>query len=375
MTLDRLDDLDRLDRLVEGVCARASELRGDVRSVVTATVDRLAPLATAVERDHLINRSVARLDGLDVLEEFLRDPDVDEVMVNGGRQVWIERLGVVQHVGELATGAIDTVLERILAPLGKRLDRTNPIVDARLPDGGRLCAVVAPVAIDGTTVSIRRHRTREIPVAEFASPSVTRLLARLVDVRANMIVTGATSSGKTTLLAAMLASVPTGERLVVIEDTAELVLTARHVVRLEARVANVDGVTAIDTHDLVRTALRLRPDRLVVGEFRGGEVLAVVQALNTGHDGSLSTCHANSALDGIRRMETLAMQAAPSWPLAAIRLHVSRSIDAVVHLERLPAGGRRIVEIVEIEVTDDEPRGRLLADANGVVAEPERSRK
>ncbi len=367
--------IDRLDDLVDAVCTTSSDVRGDVRSVVTATVDRLAPLISTIERERVIRRCVARLDGLDVLEEYLADPDVDEVMVNRGHEVWIERLGTTAHVADLPPGAIDTVLERILAPLGKRLDRTSPIVDARLSDGGRLCAVVTPVAVDGTTVAIRRHRTRHIPLGDFAVPDVTALVERIVRGRSNVLVTGATSSGKTTLLAAMLTALPPDERLVVIEDTAELTLPAAHVVRLEARASTIDGVTAIDTGDLVRAAMRLRPDRLVVGEFRGAEVLAVVQALNTGHDGSLSTCHANSALDGMHRVETLAMQAAPTWPLSAVRRHVSRSIDVVVHLERASDGRRRIVEVMEVVETGDEPQGRRLADASGVVAQPRRSRR
>ncbi|NNE12382.1 MAG: CpaF family protein, partial [Ilumatobacter sp.] len=243
-----------------------------------------------------------------------------------------------------------------------------------LPDGSRLCAVVEPVALDGPSMTIRRHRPRRIPLEQFTTPPVADALRQLVDGRVNMLVTGATSTGKTTLLTALASGVDPAERLVVIEDTAELAL-AGHVLRLEARPPGLDGVRGVDPATLVRTALRLRPDRLVLGEFRGLEALAVVEALNTGHDGSLSTCHANSALDGLRRLETLLMQAAPSWPLAAIRRQVSRSIDVVVHLDRTADGRRTIAEVVEVVEGDGEPAGRVLVAGDDVVAACTRRRR
>ena len=365
-----------VERLVDDVCTRARGVPGDVVTVVTDVVDRLAPLSPAGERAAIIDGAVARLDGLDVLDRLVSDPDVDEVMVNRGREVWIDRRGVLTRLGDLRPGTIEVVLERVLAPLGKRLDRTNPIIDARLPDGARLCAVVDPVALDGTTVTIRRHRHRRIPIDEFASPDVVEVLRDLVHRRSNVLVTGATSSGKTTLLTALTDAVPFGERLVVIEDTSEVVVDGRHhVVRLEARPVGIDGVEPVGLAQLVRTALRLRPDRLVIGEFRGPEVLAVVEALNTGHDGSLSTCHANGAIDGMRRVETLVMQAAPGWPLAAIRRQVSRSIDVVVHLVRDPTGRRRVREVVEVVEGDGEPAGRPLVESHHRVADPSRDRR
>lgn len=366
---------DALDRLVADVCRAAATVHGDVHGVVSSVVDRLAPLATPVERDQVVARAVARLDGLDLLDEYLHDPHIDEVMVTAGRHVWTERNGCVEHVDDLPPGAIEAVLERVLAPLGKRLDRTTPIVDARLPDGARLCAAVAPVAVDGTTVAIRRHRRSTFPLDEFAGPALADLLTELVRRRLNVLVTGGTSSGKTTLVGALLEVADPSDRIVLIEDTAELVVGAPHVVRLEARSGSIDGVRPIDTSELVRTALRLRPTRLVIGEFRGSEVVAVVQALNTGHDGSLSTCHANSALDGLRRVETLVLQTSPSWPLEAIRRHVSRSLDVVVHVERGAGGKRHVVEVVEVSESSGEPSGRLLADGPEVRAMPTRSRR
>lgn len=364
-----------IEAVVAAVCLESADVRGDVRSVVEATTDRLAPLLAPRDREAVLARSVARLDGLDSLDEFLADPAVDEVMVNRGCEVWVDRDGVVLHVADLPTGAVDVVLERVLAPAGKRLDRTTPIVDARLPDGARLCAVVSPVAVDGTTVSVRRHRPRHIPIDRFADPAVVGLLDTVVASKANVLITGATSTGKTTLLAALIQRAERGDRMVVIEDTTELVFDDRHVVRLEARPGTADGVRPIEMTELVRTALRLRPDRLVIGEFRGPEVLAVVQALNTGHDGSFSTCHANSASDGLRRLETLVMQAAPTWPLAAIRRQVTRSIDVIIHLRRDGSGTRRIDEVGEVVESGDEPTARPLVVAGEVVDTLRRSRR
>ncbi len=363
-----------LDALVAEVCRAAAGEPGDAQVVAARQVDRLAPLLSEQAREQAIARVVARLTGLDALDEHLRDPDVDEVMVNAGCEVWVDRDGALAHVGALPPGVVDVVLERILAPLGKRLDRTHPVVDARLPDGARVCAVVAPVALDGTALSIRRHRARQVPLAAFAPAPVAALLERLVRGRANILVSGATSAGKTTLLGALARCTPATDRLVVIEDTAELSFGDRHAVRLEALRPIADTVQPLYLADLVRAALRLRPDRLVVGEFRGPEVLAVVEALNTGHDGSLSTCHANSAVDALRRVETLVMQAAGNWPLAAIRRQVTRSLDVVVHVARRRTGERYVSEVAEVIESGDEPRVVALADASVVLADPTRLR-
>lgn len=366
------------DALIEAVCADARDTRGDVRAAVEAAADRRAPLVPEPERAGLVAAAIARLTGLDVLEQHLDDAAVDEVVVNTGGEVWIDRSGRLQPGGRLPEGAVDVVLERVLAPTGRRIDRSSPIVDVRLPSGARLCAVVAPVAVGGTALAIRRHRSGVVPISAFApSADVAELLHDIVRSRCNGVVSGATSSGKTTLVAALLAC--TGDdRLVVCEDTAELPLPGRHSVRLEARPDHADGGVAIDLARLVRTALRLRPDRLVVGEFRGAEVLAAVEAMNTGHDGSLSTCHANAAADALHRLETLVMQAAPTWPLAAIRRHVARSLDVVVHVERGPDGSRRVAEIVEVlphPGPDGEPGVRPLVRDGRVVGDLRRRRR
>lgn len=365
---------DTADELVDAVCDAVRGVTGDVHQVVAAEVQRRVPLAAPHERDHLVALAVARLAGLDVLELLLDEPSVDEVMVNPDGRVWVDRDGALHDAGRLAPEAVEVVIERVLAPTGRRLDRTTPVVDVRLPGGARLCAAVEPVAVGGPCLAIRRHRRATMPLDAFAPPPVARLLAALVVGRCNLLVSGATSSGKTSLVGSLMHHHAAGDRLVVCEDTAELPLDGLHAVRLEARPATADGLPAVELAALVRAALRLRPDRLVVGEFRGTEVLAAVEAMNTGHDGSLSTCHANGPLDALRRVETLLMQAAPAWPLAAIRRQVSRSIDVVVHVARAPDGARRVVHVTEVVEGDGEPAGRPLADGAHVVARPIRLR-
>ena len=363
-------------RLVREVCRLVAEQPGDTGELVDAEVRRLAPLRSADEQRALAELAIAHLTGLGELDTHLRDPSVDEVLVNGGGDIWIDRRGDLESVGSLEQATVEHLIERVIAPLGRRIDRTSPIVDARLPDGSRVCAALAPIAVDGAALSIRRFRRDALPLGEFASGDILELLGEIVDARCNVVVSGATSSGKTSLVAALLGTIAPSERLVVVEDTTELPLRHPHTVRLEARPAAIDGPAPIDLAQLVRTALRLRPDRIVVGEVRGDEVLALVQAMNTGHDGSISTCHANGPLDALLRLESLVMQAAPTWPLAAIRHHLARSIDVVVHVERRGVH-RRVAAISEVarpNSTDDTPRLRALttldAGDRGSVVEP-----
>jgi pilus assembly protein CpaF len=292
--------------------------------------------------------AIAHLRGLGELDTYVSDDAVDEVLVNAGREIWIDRDGELQYVGSLGVESVDLVIERVLAPLGRRVDRSSPIVDARLADGARVCAVLPPIAVDGPVLSIRRLRQRVLPLACFAPELGVELLRELLRDRCNLVVSGATSSGKTSLVAALLSEADASHRMLVVEDTAELPLRHPHAVRLEARPPSVDGPGQVDLAQLVRTALRLRPDRIVVGEVRGDEVLALVQAMNTGHDGSMSTCHANGPTDALLRLESLVLQAAPTWPLAAIRHQLARSIDIVVHVDRHADGRRRVTEIAEV---------------------------
>jgi len=306
--------------------------------------------------------------GLGELDRFVRDPSVDEVLVNGD-EVWIDRHGRVERAGRLAGTSVEQVIERILAPIGRRVDRTSPIVDARLADGSRVCAVVAPVAVGGSALSIRRFASEVRPLADFTNEVGQRLLGQIVTARCNVIVSGSTSSGKTSLLASMIDRVDQADRLIILEDTAELPCRAEHQVRFEARAATADGVDAVTLGDLVRTALRLRPDRLVVGEVRSDECLALIQAMNTGHDGSFSTCHANGPLDALLRLESLLLQAAPQGPLDAVRLQLARSIDVIIHVDRVD-GQRRISSISEVvppqlDSIGASPQTRTLASLDG----------
>lgn len=338
-------------RLVAAVCTAVADQRGALEPAVRAALDRLAPLIDGERAERIVRATIARLDGLGALDRLVNDPTVDEVLVNAGGEVWVERYGALQRSGTIAGDELAVVIERILSPLGRRLDRSTPIVDARLADGTRVCAVLAPISLDGTTLSLRRFRAEPLPLSAFLDErgdGHEALLDEVLRRRLNIVVSGATSSGKTSLLGSLLTLVDGGERIITMEDTAELAPPRGNLVRLEARPASIDGTVAIPLERLLHTALRLRPDRLVVGEVRGAEVLGLVNALNTGHDGSLSTVHANSPLDALHRLETLVVQAAPSWPLAAIRSHLSRCLDVVIHVERAPGGHRRISAIAEV---------------------------
>ncbi|MEX2625248.1 MAG: ATPase, T2SS/T4P/T4SS family [Ilumatobacteraceae bacterium] len=361
--------------VVDALCQRVADVPGEVHQIVRQHVADVAPLVHGTERDRLVAAAIARLTGLDALELLLADPDVDEVLVNRGGEVWVERHGRLTRAEPIPPSTIPVVLERVLAPLGRRLDRTDPVVDARLPDGSRVCAVISPIAVDGTAISVRRLHRRALPLDAFCTADVAEVVRAIVRGRCNVVVAGATSSGKTSLLASLLTLLPPDERVLVLEDTAELATPeAAHVVRLEARTATADGVRAVPLHELVRTALRLRPDRLVVGEVRGDEVLAMVQAMNTGHDGSWSTCHANSVDDALGRLETLVLQAAPSWPLTAVRAQLARSIDVIVQVARTSDAARRIVSIGEVVADPDRTTVRPLVDEGRVVDRLRRTR-
>jgi pilus assembly protein CpaF len=349
----------------------------DLEEVVERHLGHAAPLLDARSRARFNDQIAAELRGLGPLEPFLADPTVSEVMVNAANDVWIEREGRLLRCGSLGDGQLATAVERIITPLGLRLDRLHPVVDARLPDGSRLCAVAPPVAPDGLSCSIRRFRAERLGLDAFGPPGHAALLERLIEQRCNLVVSGATSSGKTTLLNTLAALIGEDERIVTIEDTAELRIERPHVVRLEARRSATEVEHEITIGHLVRAALRLRPDRLVIGEVRGDEAVDMVQALNTGHDGSFTTCHANSPHDALRRLETMVLIGAPAWPLAAIREQLHSSIDAIVHVARV--GGRRsiteIAEVVPLGETEGSGRTRTLADASRVLAVPSRSRR
>ena len=293
--------------------------------------------------------------GLGPLEPLLADPGVDEVMVNGTRPVWVERAGRLEQaeVAFASEAQLRHTIERILAPLGRRVDESEPLCDARLPDGSRINIVIPPLALDGPVLTIRRFRPRGIGPDDLVelgtwSPPVRDFLAGAVRARLNVLISGGTGSGKTTTLNALSGFLGEDERVVTVEDTAELRLRQPHVVRLEARPANVEGRGEVTIRRLVRNALRMRPDRIVVGEVRGAEALDMLSAMTSGHDGSLSTIHAGSPEEALRRLETLALMADVALPHAAIREQVADALDLVVHQARLPDGTRRVVAISEV---------------------------
>jgi len=338
-----------------------------VRVAVAELLRDEEPLLPAARFDALVRELTDEIAGLGPLEPLLADPEVTEVMVNGPGRAYVERAGRLEPVAlALDAPGIVRLVERVVAPLGLRLDRSSPMVDARLPDGSRVHAVIPPLAIDGPYVTIRRFGARAVPLDAFGLDRASASFLRWsVEAGWNLLVAGGTSAGKTTLLNALSEAIPAHERIVTIEETAELRLAQTHVVRLEARPPNAEGVGAVSVRDLVRTALRMRPDRIVVGEVRGGEALDMLQALNTGHDGSLSTVHANSALDALARLETLVLLADVGLPLAAIRAQLVAALDGVVHVARR-RGGRRIVEVIgEVVVHDEQPRLRRLFARRG----------
>lgn len=334
-----------------------------------------APLLANVDFDRVLTGLVHDVSGLGPLESVLAEPDVNEVMVNGAGGAYVERNGHIEPVAlECETSDILKAVERVIAPLGLRLDPSSPIVDARLPDGSRLHAVIAPAAVDGPYLCVRRFRPEAIPLAAFGvAGAAARLCSWMIHAGWNVLVSGATSTGKTTLIRSLSSAVDPTERIVTIEETAELRLVAPHVVRLEGRPANAEGAGAVTVRDLVRASLRMRPDRIIVGEVRGAEALDLLQALNTGHDGSLSTVHANGPLDALDRVATLARFAADPPPHDAVRAQVDRAFDAVVHLART-ASGRHVAEIAELR-TEGELRtlGRRVGQTLEVVATPQRA--
>jgi pilus assembly protein CpaF len=291
--------------------------------------------------------------GLGALEDLFADPTVTEVMVNGSGPVWVERCGRLERCDLILDEAtIGQIIERVVAPLGLRIDRASPIVDARLPDGSRFHAVIPPLAIDGPCLTIRRFAAKAVALDRFADQTVTDALVAAVQARRSIVVSGGTGSGKTTLLNALAAHVPTRERIVTIEDAAELRLPGEHVVRLEARPANAEGFGRVSIRDLLRAALRMRPDRIIVGEVRGGEALDMLQAMNTGHDGSMSTCHANSPEDALRRLEVMALLADVELPMAAVQRQLSSALDLIVQVARCDDGSRRIVAVAAVHERD-----------------------
>jgi pilus assembly protein CpaF len=364
--------------LVEGIHAALlsrEEDRGTDLAEVLAEVRRTHPLLPNADALAVASAVTARVAGLGSLEALLADDDVTDVMVNGRGAVWIERHGALRREDlDLAAADVDLLVERIVGPLGLRADRTSPIADARLPDGSRVNVVVPPLAVDGPCITIRRFGARRIPLGALCPPGVDELLGWAVAARTNLIVSGGTGAGKTTVLNALGALLPDDERIVTVEDTAELRLPGSHIVRLEARPATADGLGATTIRQLVRNALRMRPDRIIVGEVRGAEAVDMLWAMNTGHEGSLSTCHANSPIDALRRLEVMVLSAGLDLPMAAVRDQLSSSLDLIVQVARTEGGARAIVSVAEVidAASTGAPRVRLLAGPDGLHDLPHR---
>ena len=349
--------------------AGASLHDGALEERIAALVDAEAPLLNATDRAELRRRVSELAIGLGPLEALLADPDVDEIMVNGSGpgSVWVERRGQLEAatVAFPDDGSVRHAIERVLAPLGRRVDDAAPLCDARLADGSRVNVVVPPLALAGPVLTIRRFRPRGFGPAEliaagtFTEP-LRDLLAACVRARLNILVSGGTGSGKTTTLNALSSFIGADERVVTIEDAAELRLRQPHVVRLEARPANLEGRGEVTIRRLVRNALRMRPDRIVVGEVRGAEALDMLSAMGSGHDGSLSTVHAGSPEEALRRVETLALMAGVGLPHAAVRELVASAIDVVVHQERGRDGLRRVTAVAEVVRVASGPATREL---------------
>jgi pilus assembly protein CpaF len=327
----------------------------EVRRVADEICHRSPNLLNRQERDNLVNEVLDEAFGLGPLEPLMRDPAISDILINGPSNVYVERRGRIEKTGVLFNDErhLVQIIQRIVGQTGRRVDEANPMVDSRLPDGSRINAIIPPLAVDGAMVSIRRFGARPILAADLvANQSIPvemmEFLAACVRGRMNVLVSGGTGSGKTTLLNALSAFIPDDERVITIEDAAELQLQQTHVGRLETRPRNVEGVGEVTTRDLVRNALRMRPDRIVVGECRGSEALDMLQAMNTGHEGSLTTLHANDTRDALSRLELMVGMAGLDLPIWIIRRQIASSIHLVVQVSRLLGGGRKVIKVSEI---------------------------
>jgi pilus assembly protein CpaF len=329
-------------------------LRDRVRAEVRTRLAAERGIALT-DRDRLVDEITDDTLGYGPLEKLLADDSITEVMVNGPHNVWIERQGRLYqtHVRFTDEAHLRRIINKIVGTIGRRVDESSPMVDARLPDGSRVNAIIPPLSLSGPLVTIRKFSRKRLGLEELIKLGTlnregVELLEACIRGELNILVSGGTGSGKTTLLNAMSTAISDDERIVTIEDAAELQLDQRHVLRLESRPANIEGEGAIPIRELVRNSLRMRPDRIIVGEVRGAEALDMLQAMNTGHDGSLSTVHANSSRDALSRIETMVLMAGFDLPMRAIRQQVASALDLIVQLERMPDGSRRVTAISEV---------------------------
>ena len=334
----------------------AEQLRQEAQTAAWELINEgVIELTEPVDADRVVTTVVAEAVGLGPIEALMEDSSISEVMVNGHERIYVERHGRVEKTSLAFSSAasLSSVLERIVSPLGRRLDEGSPLVDARLPDGSRVNAIIPPLALHGPALTIRRFAQSRMSLDKLRelgalSQAMQAFLVMCISHRRNILISGGTGTGKTTILNALSAHIESSERIITIEDSAELQLDQDHVVALESRPANIEGSGAIPIRDLVRNALRMRPDRILVGECRGGEALDMLQAMNTGHDGSLTTAHANSPRDALARLEVMTLMAGMELPARAIREQISAAIDIVVQLTRFSDGSRRITAITEV---------------------------
>ncbi|MEP7363304.1 MAG: CpaF family protein [Acidobacteriota bacterium] len=367
--------------------------REQIGTVVERLVHEEQMPMTAVERERLIEEILDEVFGLGPLEPLLKDPTISDILVNGYNNVYVERGGIMveTNVRFKDQNHVRMIIDRIVSNIGRRIDDSSPIVDARLADGSRMCAVIPPLSLIGPVMSIRRFGKKLLTVDELMkyesfTPGMLDFLSGCVEARLNIIVSGGSGSGKTTMLNTMSRFIPDTERLVTIEDTAELQMQQSHLVRLETRPMNIEGAGAISQRDLVINALRMRPDRIIIGECRGSEAFDMMQAMNTGHDGSMTTVHANSARDAFSRLETMVMMASQHIPDRVIRQMLTSAVNIVLHCSRLQDGTRKVTSICEVVDTDGEsvdmqdvflferdgmsPRGRVIGRFKGMGVKP-----
>src|SRR5450631_4122648 len=330
-------------------------LRRDIRRVVEHLCDTENPLLNRMERERLIDEILDETLGFGPLEALLKDPTISDILINGPHKIYVERRGKLEKtdVKFRDNEHLMQIIDRIVSKVGRRVDETSPMVDARLADGSRVNAIIPPLALDGASMSIRRFGSNPLKLEDLLNykaftPEMVMLLEGAIKARLNIIISGGTGSGKTTLLNTLSSFIPETDRIITIEDAAELQLQQDHVVRLETRPPNIEGKGAITATDLVRNALRMRPERIIIGECRGAETLDMLQAMNTGHEGSMTTVHANTPRDALSRLETLIMMSGFELPLKAMRTQIASAVNLIVQSSRLQGGPRKVTSITEV---------------------------